>query len=234
MEFVLSSDRLPSHFTLEKAVVQHLLSKTDQIDEREISEAELAQEVFLLKHKKELSKKAEDKLIPKVLEDINFILENEWGKEISKQDFFHGHICSASQLPIFDLDDLLSEVNVRLLYHTFEVWREMPYFANRNIKSSLLSEPEVIPIVYEKVVDNYDYRTYRFSKITICSSELGWSEYGKIEFEVHPNGCYKLKNGTKLKMVGILNDHLIFNIRIRNGAITFKGKTIGRVKPFEI
>jgi hypothetical protein len=231
MEFILSE--LPSYLASRKAVVQYLLNKLDLIDERETSGPRLAQEVFLLKHRKELSRKVEKRLAPKVLEDIDFILENEWAKEISKQDFYHGHICSASQLPVFDLDVLLSEVNARLLYHTFEVWREMPYFSNRNIKSSLVSKPEVIPIAYEELDSGY-WKTYRFSKIGVSSSELGWSEYGKIEFEENPNGCYKLKNGTRLDMVGILNDHLIFHIRIKNGSIQLDGKTIGRIKPFEI
>lgn len=39
-----------------------------------------------------------------------------------------------------------------------------------------------------------------------CASESGWSEYGKIESEENPDGSCKLKNGTKLKMVGVLDD----------------------------
>lgn len=231
MEFALPS--LPKSLAPRKAVEQYLLSRLDQIDEREISNPKLAQTVFLLKHRDELSKKAEKKLIPKVLEDICFVLENKWAKEISGRDFFHGHICVVSQLPMFDLDDLLSEVNVRLLYHTCEEWHEMPYFAHRNIKSSLVSKPKVIPIEYEEFVDKHGYRTYRFSKIAVGSSDLGWSEYGKIEFEKTPEGPYRLKNGTRLKMRGVLSPNLIYYTKIRNGVIEFDGKAIGRTEPFE-
>jgi len=123
------------------------LSKLNQIDEKKIFDSYLAQEVFLLKHLGKLSEKVERKLVPKVLEDVYSILENEWAREISRRDFFHGHICAVSQLPIFDIDDLLSESNVRFLYHTFEWSYEMPGYENRNIKSSLISKPEVIPLL---------------------------------------------------------------------------------------
>lgn len=230
MEFILTSARLSGTYTSKNALVHYLLSKLDQIDEREISDPRLAQEVFLYKHRKELSKRVEKKLVPKVLEDIDFILKEGCAQEISKFDFDHVHLCKVSQNPIFKVKTLLSDDNVRLLYHTCEKRYFMPYFAKRNIKSSLVSKPEIIPLDYEEFVGTHGIKTYRFMKITVYSSDLGWSEYGKMKFEKSLDGPYRLKNGTKLKMIGMLNDYLAHHIEIKNGAMEFNGKTIGRIK----
>jgi hypothetical protein len=61
-------------------------------------------------------------------------------------------------------------------------------------------------------------------------SELGWSEYGKIEFERSPNGPYRLKSGTRLKLVGILDDYLVCHIKIKNEVIEVNGKPVGKTK----
>jgi hypothetical protein len=230
MEFILASARLSGISTSRNALVHYLLNKLDQIDEKEISDSRLAQEVFLCKHQKELSKRVEKRLVPKVLEDIDFILKEGCAQEISKFDFNHVHLCKVSQDPIFKVKTLLSDDNVRLLYHTCEERYFMPYFAKRNIKSSLVSNPEIITLDYEEFVDTHGIKTYRFMKTTVYSTDLGWSEFGKMKFEKCPDGLYSLKNGTKLKMIGMLDDYLAYHIKIKNGAIEFNGKTIGRIK----
>ena len=207
---------IPIHFLDQNTWVsrQHILSKLDRINEKEISDPKVAQEVFLLKHRKELSKKAEEKLVPKVLKDIDHILEKKWCLEISKYDLNHVHLCKDFSNSIFDVNTLLSDQGTRLLYHGSENRHFMPYFAYRNIKSSLLSQPEVISIDYEEFVSNNGWKSYRFPKTTIHSSDLGWSEYRKIVFEKSPKGPYKLKHGTGLNMLGLLYDNLIRNKKL--------------------
>jgi hypothetical protein len=131
MEFVPTSYWNPGYHALEK----YLLSRLDKIDQREISDIKLAEEVCLLKHRKELAKKAERKVVPKVLEDTDFMLNR--GKRISKDDFNHVHLCVKLKLQCFDVNTLFSTDNVRLLYHTLENIFLTPDHANRNIISSL-------------------------------------------------------------------------------------------------
>jgi hypothetical protein len=185
----------------------------EQLDEKEIYDPKLAQEIFLLKHREEFTRKAEERLVPKVLKDIDWILRERCAQEISEYDFNHVHLCNLSQDPIFDFDILFSDENVRLLYHTCEKMFAMPYFAKRNIKSSLVSQPEVIPIEYKELFNNV-WRTYRFSKTGIFSKDLNWLEYGKIEFEKNPKGHYKLKDGTSLDMIGILYTYPINHAKL--------------------
>jgi hypothetical protein len=212
-----------------EALLQFILTNLDQIDERKLSDPRLAQAVFLLKHREELSEKVEDRLVPRILEDINFILEQDCAKEISELDFNHVHLCTASPFHIFDVDVLLSDDEARLLYHTCEKWFTMPQYARRNIASSLTSPPEIIPIKYTEYVDRNGYKTYGFGKITVWSSELGWSEYAKIEFKEKTNGRNVLKDGKRLKMTGIVSQQLTLAIERRGNVLELDGKEIALV-----
>ena len=214
----------------EQALVEYVLGRLQQVDERQFSDPRLAQEIFLLKHQKELSEKVENKLIPKLLEDVGFILKEGCAREISKIDFNHVHLCSFSPFPLFDIDMLLSSLNVGLLYHTCEERFAMPYYAKRNIKSSLAAPPEIIPIEYSEYTSSIGWKTYRFSKTTIYSSDLGWSEYGTIKFEVDPTGSYQLQNGTKLSIAGLLRDYLMFHIRFDDGIVRLEEEPIGEIR----
>jgi hypothetical protein len=188
----------------ERALEEYVMNNLDQIHEEEISDSKLAQEVFLLKHLEELSEKAEERLVPKILEDIDWILNEGCAREISTMDFNHVHLCSFSPFPLFDVNALLSDDNVELLYHTCEEWFVMPYYAKRNVKSSLGAPPEIIPLEYKESANSIGLKTYQFSKTAVSSQDLGWSEYGKIEFEGKTDGPYMLKSGKKLSMTGIL------------------------------
>lgn len=214
----------------EQALAEYVLSRLQQVDERQFSDPRLAQEIFLLKHQKELSGKVENKLIPKLLEDIGFILKEGCAREISKIDFNHVHLCSFSPFPLFDIDILLSNLNVGLLYHACEERFAMPYYAKRNIKSSLAAPPEIIPIDYLEYTSSIGWKTYQFSKTTIYSSDLGWSEYGTIKFEGDPKGSYQLQDGTELSMTGLLWDSLMLHIKFDDKTVKLEGRPIGEMK----
>lgn len=214
----------------EQALMEYVLSRLQQLDERQFSDPGFAQEIFLLKHEKLLSLKVENKVVPKVLEDVGFILREGCAREISKIDFNHVHLCSFSPFPLFNIDTLLSSLNVGLLYHTCEEWFVMPCYAKRNIESSLAAPPEILPIEYSEYTSSSGWKTYWFPKKSVYSSDLGWSEYGKIKFEVDPSGSYQLHDGTKLSMIGLLWDSLMFHIKVDNGIVKLEGKPIGEVK----
>jgi len=140
-----------------------ILSELDEIDEEEISNPEIAQQLFLIKHCEEFFKKAEKRLLSKVLEDIGIILEKGWCLELSEFDLNHVHVCKEPFDRIFDIDILLS--HTKLLYHASEKQSLMPQYANRNIKSSMTSQPEPIPINYEEFIDNSGWKTYQFTQV---------------------------------------------------------------------
>ena len=123
---------------------------------------------------------------------------------------------------IFELTELRN--NCKLLIVR---WFTMPYYAKRNIKSSLGAPPEIIPIEYSECTSSIGWKTYQFTKTAIYSSDLGWSEYGTIKFEVDPSGSYQLQDGTKLSMTGLLEDSLMSHIKFDNEIVRLEGKPIG-------
>jgi len=216
----------------EEALIEYFLSRIDQINERDFGDRRLAQDIFLLKHRRQLSELAEKRLVPKILQDIDFILKKGWGKHIAKNDFCHVHVCGVTKTPLYDLDKLVSEENIRLLYHTLENDFLTPEHADRNIISSLKWHPVVMPIHL-----NY-YRMGDFTvflgrqRIAISAEEIGLNEYGKIYFEECERGLYQLNNETLLDMKGVLDLWLFPHIKFNRetGEITFEGKTIGTAR----
>jgi hypothetical protein len=213
----------------ERLLAEYLLSRVDLLKEEKMSSSSLAQDVFLLKHRKELSNLVVAGIVPKILQDIDTVLKEGCAEEISEMDFNHAHLCSLSPLPLFDLRVLLSEDNVGLLYHTHEQW---PYNPRRNIKSTLLTQAEVVPIPYTKYAHNYGGECYSFSKVTVYSSELGWFEWGKIRFKQDPNGPHQLKSGAKLDMTGELYNTILLHTTIKDGIIKVDGQQVGETHPF--
>jgi hypothetical protein len=211
----------------QRALADYVLCRVDKLKEEDMSCSSLAQEVFLLKHKQELSSLVEARIVPKILQDIDMILEEGCAMEISERDFDHVHLCSLSPIPIFDLDALLSEENVGLLYHTCEKWFSMPHMAKRNTKSTLLTRAEILPIPYQKFVNNYGGESHCFSKISVYSSELGWSEWGRIMFEQDPGGSHQLRSGPKLKMTGTLSPVILSHMKVEDETIKVDGQLVG-------
>ncbi len=157
----------------------------------------------------EFFRKVHERLYPKVLKDIDFILEEGWCAEVSPFDLYHVHLCKESSEPISGVDELLSLDDTRLLYHGSEKSFFPPRFFKRNIASSLYLPPKVIPVEYIPYVDVHGYHGYIYRKPTVHSSDLGWSEYGKIEFTTNPEGRYKLANGVRLSMSTRLHSYAL-------------------------
>jgi hypothetical protein len=213
----------------EEALIEYFLSRMDQINERDLGDRRLAQGIFLLKNRRQFSELAEKRLVPKILQDIDFILKKGWGKHIAESDFFHVHVCGVTKTPLCDLDKLVSEENIRLLYHTLENDFLTPEHADRNIISSFKWHPVVMPIHlnYYKMGD-FTFFPGR-QPIAISAEEIGLNEYGKIYFEECERGLYQLNNETRLDMKGVLGPWLFPHIKVNyeTGEITFEGKTIG-------
>jgi len=149
-----------------------------------------AQALYIHQRPEEFFNAVENKVAGKILSDIDFILKSGWAEEISTLDFCHGHICGKSQKPIFKMDDLFSVDNILILYHTHE--KKHPTIS---ILSSLQSQPTVA-----KPKVGYDYAD---------ASLLGLMDYANIHFSKNPEGSYKLKDGTKLDMWGVLYKEIL-------------------------
>jgi len=150
-----------------------------------------AQAMIIYKDLAEFSDLVEEKLLKKLLDDIGFILGKGWAKEISEKDFNHGHICGKSKVPILNLNDLLSPDNTVILYHTLEHSPFSPDHINRNIESTLISQP---------IVAHPKYKFGTLPKYTADCSDLGLMGYAMIRFKEKPDGPYMLKNGKKIDL----------------------------------
>jgi len=156
-------------------------------------EAYAIQEVFVYDHVAEFFNLFEKRYIEKIVEDISYILTKGWALEISKDDFYHGHICGKSKNVIKDLDVLLSASNVCFLYHTFEGQPLHPKAINR----SILSFPDALPTpVYPKY--KFQSRPY----YGVASRDLGLMEYARIFFKRDIKAPHQFRDGNKLDIWG--------------------------------
>jgi hypothetical protein len=161
----------------------------------------IAQAIFIHKHADKFFDELERKLLRRILDDIGLVLQKGWAKNISKDDFFHGHICGKSSSPVFDLEKLFSPDNIVLLYHTLESSPITPDHYNRNILSTLQTQPTVVRpkgVNFDEVLGS---STYGYG---VGASDLGLMGYAKVYFEKEPEGVYELKDGTKLSLRGLL------------------------------
>lgn len=169
---------------------------------REHSESYYRQAIYIHQNDERFFDYVEKRILGKFIEDVEYILEKGWGQEISYDDFYFGSVCGRSRTPLFDMEALFSTDNIVLFYYThtpppFSL--KMPPLKlehrNRNIISSLTSLPQVV------------YPKYRFGEYPFYSvgcNDLGLMGYAEIYFEKRDNGQYRLKNGTKLDVWGLL------------------------------
>ena len=84
MEFTLSTQRDLSHYHHSLEVVeQYLLSKLDRINERETSDPKLGQEIYLLKHQRELSRLVEEEDSTKITQGYRL----HFGEGLGERNF---------------------------------------------------------------------------------------------------------------------------------------------------
>lgn len=161
---------------------------------RQSSDDYSLQMTFIHEHIAEFFQTLQERYLQKILEDIRYILSREWGLEICRADFYHGHICGKSKKVVTDLDILLSPSNVCFLYHTFEFEPRQPQAINR----SILSFPETRPEpVYPNHGTDYNRKSYGVS-----SRDLGLMEHARIYFERNEKGPYKLQDGRTIDLWG--------------------------------
>lgn len=85
----------------------------------------------------------ENRAIPKIEEDIEFILAKGWADAVSPEDLFHCHVLIPNFYQDTKVDErMISTGDIRLLYHSREFQTHI--IKNRNILSSLTFEPRTI------------------------------------------------------------------------------------------
>ena len=157
------------------------------------SEAYAIQKVFVYDHVAEFFNSFEKRYLEKIVKDINYILTKGWALEISKDDFYHGHICGKSKNVTEDLDILLSASNVCFLYHTFEGQPIHPKAINR----SILSFPDALP---KPVYPKYKFQSRPY--YSVDPRDLGLMEYARIFFKRDIKAPYQIRDGNKLEIWG--------------------------------
>ena len=97
----------------------------------------------------ELSKALIEKWAPKILADIDFIMKKGWADKIDISDFFHVHLTFPYDK--VSADYVADGSEVIFLYHTREGLKREPVVANRDIVSSLGSEPTALNVSADTV-----------------------------------------------------------------------------------
>jgi hypothetical protein len=163
------------------------------------------------------------KLMPKILEDISYILEKKWGRSIPSyvsgegshktEGFYHCHLLGEPGLKISgkpdyleaDLERIVSPSNISILYHTLEFIGEEHKKPEHNVLSSLTSEPHKV-----------DPQQFHDKDGAVNFTDLGKTHYAQINFcrqgivrriqqmisRTKPE--YRLKNGTQLQVQAFL------------------------------
>jgi hypothetical protein len=167
-------------------------------------------------------------VMPKILEDIFYILEKKWAAGIPScasgevfhktKGFYHCHLLGEPGLKISgkpddleaDLERVVSPSNISILYHTREFMGEEHKKPEHNILSSLTSEPHKV-----------DPRLFHDKDAAVNFIDLGKTHYAQINF--YTRGMlsrikraisrtkpeYRLKNGTQLQVEAFLLFSLI-------------------------
>jgi hypothetical protein len=172
----------------------------------------------------------DEKVMPKALEDIQYILEKGWAigipdrwttaediRNISPLGFFHFHILGERGLAISgkkkdleeDLEKVLSPTNVSLSYHTREFTEESGK-PEHNILSTLTSKPHTIdPAEYvEKdcAVNHIDLDKNHYAQINFKKTSSLERTNG-TDHDYQPR--YLLRDGMELDVKGVLLVSLI-------------------------
>ncbi len=162
-------------------------------------------------------------LAQRVARDIDHILEQGWADDISRQDFYHVHVCTLAEelgnpkkirRGVIQQDELDGK-QVVLVYHTHELdgKANLPH---RNIASYRDGElPSIImpelagAYVRSKFGDNDPLERERRASgiIGVTSFDIGLDEWFDVVFQYAPDGDYSLKNGRRLSIHAALFLH---------------------------
>jgi hypothetical protein len=136
----------------------------------------------------------EGKVLPKIEEDIDIILTNNWAGEVSPQDLYHCHVLIPQFYPV-DTEGyggLISADEVQLLYHSRE---SQNVTHGRNIMSSLGSRPKTVN--GKRTLNPVDLKCWDSCQINFGLNEedLNAQEYkfdkvvkrGKYHFGMNPH-----------------------------------------------
>ncbi|MBI2508389.1 hypothetical protein HYV89_05565 [Candidatus Woesearchaeota archaeon] len=159
-------------------------------------------------------------LAVRVVRDINHILRQGWADEISRRDFYHGHVCqyiNPGNPQRHDggalLQNSLNPASIILLYHSHEL-DEKKHDPNRNIASYQGGQsPMVVPVHtsgewFRKKGDFFgDLRQKEQGVVAVYARDLGLDEWFDFVFDYDPNGKYELENCRRININAELFQH---------------------------
>lgn len=125
----------------------------------------------------------EQKIIPKIGEDIETILANGWADAVSLQDLWHCHLLIPEAYPADTkgYEGLISTEDTQLLYHSREF--QLDHTENRNILSSLTSEPRAVN--GKRTIKDTDLKCWHLCQINFGQTEddLNATAFGLYVFD---------------------------------------------------
>ena len=147
----------------------------------------------------------------RVVKDIDTILRNGWADEISRRDFYHGHICTypKDEKPVIKDEGLLQNnlnlSHVLILYHSHEADEKLED-PNRNILSDTQGNIRVVSTsqcleYYRRLCDySQALELHRKGIRAVYARDLWLDELFDFEFEYGVNGKYQLENGKRINI----------------------------------
>jgi len=171
-------------------------------------ENDVLQIIFLNENEQKFFDALEERVLPKILRDIETIMGKRWALKISPEsldererfDFYHCPILGDPNLKISgqekdfkeDMRQIVSSASI--LYHTRENRNQNTLPEHSVYCSSLDSEPVTVdPAIFRGKPNG-----------AVNYTDLGRSHLAQINFRLAADGAYALKDGTRLDFVGIL------------------------------
>lgn len=180
----------------------------------------ISQALVLYQHPHAFFDLVEEHKVPKILEDVAYILE-EWSSEIGDSGLRQVELCGNPQTRVtnvhrflsYDLEAILGNGNLTFIYHTA---------SRRNaekittICSTRTTKPRIIT---PKKTGPHDLGT-------VFPWELNLLEYGYLEFKKDKEEQYSMPDGKKLRIEGTLSMGLsLLRFRHKNEAHSQKAET---------
>ncbi len=166
-----------------------------------------------------------EELTKRIVRDINHILRQGWADEISRKDFYHGHVCTYTNPKNTQrmlcgalMQESLNIHSVVLLYHTHEL-DEKRNDPNRNIASYRgYQSPMVVPVNrsgewFRKKGGFFGaLRQEEQGVVAVYARDLGLDDWFDFVFDYDPNGKYGLENGRRINLNAELFQHEVHHL----------------------
>jgi hypothetical protein len=138
-------------------------------------------QLFLRNSKEQFIRTIQEKILPKIYDDVHKIIQNHWADSVSFEDLFHCHLLIDQYSPKdqTNFPEILSGDRIIFLYHSRE---RMNITKDRNILSSLDSIPWVDNS--KKTLFPDDLAKFDCATVYFCLTQEELRKCTSVDFEV--------------------------------------------------